>query len=307
MKHEAAPELTGDSYLTVREVAAYLHLNEKKIYALVKDGAIPATKAAGKWLFPRRLVDEWLMESTHGGVLTDRLIVTGSDDPLLATAVALLAAEVGHTALISICPTGTRMGLELLSRRRANLCAIHWGQDTLADRLHTQIVRQYPGHTSWALVRMARREQGVMVRPDLMGTGVTLDELIGGKQRWAFRQEGSGSQHFFQTALFNQQVTLDGKAVVATALSERHAASLIVQGQADCAPGVRSAASEFGLKFLPLGWECFDLVLPQGVYFRNLFQQLLAVLGGQTLRDIAASLHGYDLELLGRVISIPSD
>ena len=51
--------------MSVRQVAEYLHLNEKKIYALVSEGGIPATKVTGKWMFPRELVDRWMLDSSH--------------------------------------------------------------------------------------------------------------------------------------------------------------------------------------------------------------------------------------------------
>ena len=70
-----------DVFMNVKQVAEYLHLNEKKIYALVNEGQIPATKITGKWMFPRELIDRWMLDSTHGGLLTDRLILGGSDDP----------------------------------------------------------------------------------------------------------------------------------------------------------------------------------------------------------------------------------
>ncbi len=294
------------AFLTVREVAEYLHLNEKKIYALVKEGAIPATKAAGKWLFPRRLVDEWLLESTHGGVLSDRLIVGGSDDPLLAAAVAELAARLQGSALVALAPTGTRLGLALLSQRRANVCGIHWGPAAAADRRHAQLVRGFPGFRDWTLVRVARREQGVLLGPSTAGAA-SLDDVVAAGVRWAMRQEGAGSQHFLSLALSERGLAVDESGVVGRALTERHAAASVAQGRADCAPGVRSAAAEFGLGFLPLGWECFDLVLPKAVYFRNLFQQLLDVLRGAPTGGLAAALNGYDLEPLGRVVTIPEE
>ena len=34
-------------YLTTREVAKYLRLNEKKVYALVADGQLPAARISG--------------------------------------------------------------------------------------------------------------------------------------------------------------------------------------------------------------------------------------------------------------------
>lgn len=296
----------AEIFLTVREVAEHLHLNEKKIYALVKEGAIPATKAAGKWLFPRRLVDEWLLESTHGGVLADRLIVGGSDDPLLTAAVAELAARLQGSALVALAPTGTRLGLALLSQRRANVCGIHWGPAAAADRRHAQLVRGFPGFRDWTMVRLARREQGVLLGAAAAGAA-ELGSLVAPSVRWAMRQEGAGSQHFLSLALTERGLAVDDASVVGLALTERHAAASVAQGRADCAPGVRSAAAEFGLGFLPLGWECFDLVLPKAVYFRNLFQQLLDVLRGAPTGGLAAALNGYDLEPLGRVIPIPEE
>ena len=290
--------------LTVREVAAYLRVNEKKVYELVKEGALPGTKAAGKWLFPLRLVEAWLLESAHGGVLTDRLLVAGSDDPLLAIALALLAADVGNAALVAISPTGTRPGLELLSRRRADVCGIHWGSAQRSDAQHWRLVRAHAGHASWTLVRMAHREQGVMVSPRVAGRQ-TLEELATPERRWVLRQSGAGSQHFLQSTFQDRGLKLAALTVADTALTERHAASLVVQGRADCAPGVRSAAAEFGLPFLALGWESFDLVLPQAVYFRRLFQDLLALIGSERGRALAATLGGYDLKPLGQLVIDP--
>ena len=65
---EAPPE--PSRFMNVREVARYLQVNEKKVYALVSEGSIPATRLTGKWLFPRDLVDQWMLESSHGGLLT---------------------------------------------------------------------------------------------------------------------------------------------------------------------------------------------------------------------------------------------
>ena len=53
-------------YMSVKQVADYLSLNEKKIYALASEGRIPATKVTGKWMFPRELVDRWMLETSHG-------------------------------------------------------------------------------------------------------------------------------------------------------------------------------------------------------------------------------------------------
>ena len=51
-------------HLTTREVARYLRLNEKKVYALIAARKLPGTRVSGKWLFPKALIDGWLKERT---------------------------------------------------------------------------------------------------------------------------------------------------------------------------------------------------------------------------------------------------
>ena len=70
----------GSRFMSVHEVAGYLQINEKKVYALAAEGRIPGTKVTGKWLFPRDLVDQWLTQSSHGGVFTDRLVIAGEGE-----------------------------------------------------------------------------------------------------------------------------------------------------------------------------------------------------------------------------------
>ena len=73
-------------------------------------------------------------------------------------------------------------------------------------------------------------------------------------------------------------------------------------GIADAAPGARAAAVEYGLKFLPVGWECFDLALPRGIWFRRLLQELLARLRSKACLALAESLTGYDLAQSGELV-----
>lgn len=119
-----------DVFMSVKQVAEYLHLNEKKVYALINEGNIPATKITGKWMFPRELIDRWMYDSAHGGLLTDRLVIGGSDDPLLYRIILQFAQDTGAHALINYAPTGTRLGLELLQNNRLDTCCMHWAPTT---------------------------------------------------------------------------------------------------------------------------------------------------------------------------------
>jgi len=290
-------------FMGVREVAAYLDIHEKKAYALAAEGVIPATKVTGKWLFPRDLVDQWMLESAHGGVLADRLIVAGSDDPLLYRAIMQLASEVQAGAMISYTNTGTQLGLSLLARRRADVCGMHWGPAAESQQRHLAVVRQYPPHRDWVVQRAFYREQGLILAPRLRSATRDASELFHANIRWVMRQEGAGSQRFLREVLAQHGVDPSSLHATAHAHSEREAAALVAMDQADVAPGARAAATEFGLEFLPIGWEAFDLVLRRGVYFRHLFQKMAEALSAPACRRWALLLGGYDYSDAGKLIA----
>jgi len=291
--------------MNVREVARYLQVNEKKVYALVNDGRIPATRLTGKWLFPRDLVDQWMLESSHGGLLTDRMVIAGSDDPVLYRALMMLSSELRGQALISHAATGTQLGLALLAGRRADVCALHWGPEAESGQRHPALLRPYPQHKDWVLVRLYRREQGLIMSPGLSAGRSRLEQLFTPEVRWATRQEGAGSHRFLQEILALHNIDPAGRRITARAYSERDAAAAIAMGQADVAPGIRAAATEFGLEFQPIGWEAFDLALSRGMFFRTLFRKLLEQLRGTECQRLVQLFGGYDLSELGALVWSP--
>ena len=76
--------------MNTRQVAGYLGINEKKVYALAKAKKIPCTRVTGKWMFPRKLIDAWIEQSAARPqareIPTEArgfLLAAGSDDPSL--------------------------------------------------------------------------------------------------------------------------------------------------------------------------------------------------------------------------------
>jgi len=295
-------EDTGLVYMSVKQVASYLNLNEKKIYALVSDNLIPATKITGKWMFPRELIDKWMLDSSHGGLLTDRLIVSGSDDPLLYRIVLEYAAATGSYALISYSPTATQLGLSLLESRRVDVCGIHWGPDTESHIRHPALLKQHSEANNWVLIHAFRREQGLMLKANSVLQNQTIKEIISSPLRWSLRQSGAGAQRFLMERLSLYNLNADDLNSVNTALSEREAAASIAMDITDIAPGVRAAATEYGLGFVPFGWESFDLVIPKQIWFRRLFQELIIRMKSLSSQKLAETLSGYDLSRTGELV-----
>lgn len=287
-------------FMSVREVADYLQVNEKKVYALAAEGKIPGTKVTGKWLFPRDLVDQWLTRSSHGGVFTDRLLVTGADDPLTSRLASSLCAEMDGRALVAYTPSGTRLGLKLLAAERCDAALLHWGPVEESDMRHPALIRGFPEHGRWVLVRAFRREQGLMLAPGVSGDDAS--EILARGPRVAARTEGSGTGRFFDEAVARARVAPESLAVTARVRTDRECAELLRRGEADVAPASRAAATESGLGFASVGWEAVDLALPKGLYFRTLLQHLLDAFKADDTFLLAERLGGYDFPDSGRLV-----
>jgi excisionase family DNA binding protein len=52
----------GDHILTVKEVAAFLKVNDRTVYRLATDGKIPAFKVGASWRFKQAELEAWIEE-----------------------------------------------------------------------------------------------------------------------------------------------------------------------------------------------------------------------------------------------------
>jgi putative molybdopterin biosynthesis protein len=123
--------------LTTREVAGLLRIRERKVYDLVASGEIPHVRVTGKLLFPRALLDAWLVRHSESRQITPRVwpdIVAGSHDPLLDW--ALREAGSGLATFFD----GSLDGLERLAQGDALMAGLHLVED--GDRWNVGHIEQ---------------------------------------------------------------------------------------------------------------------------------------------------------------------
>lgn len=293
---------TASAFLTVPELAQLLHVNEKKIYQLAGCGEIPGTKVTGKWIFPRRLIDDWLLENSHGGVMHDRLLMAGSDDRLVHQICNHTAIDWQQQALVSYSPSGTRHGLRMLDTGRIDACFINWGASEDSARRHLGLLRCYRNHASWVIVRCLQRDQGLIMGQNLTTGEATskrddkLQSLVSNQDlRWAMRQNDSGTERLLEDlcATFGQNLA---RLTVSTHCnSETSAAAAVNTRAADLCCGLQSTAKEFNLDFLSAATVSLDLVMSRKTYFRTLMQDFIKRLQDDSARSMAMQLGGYTL------------
>ncbi len=290
--------------MTTSEAAAYVRLGERKLYELVTSGAIPCSKVAGKWLFPRHELDLWVLSGLArptGMIAADPPpIVGGSQDDLLEW--TLRESGSGLASLTE----GTARGVDRLQRGEVIAAAIHFHSDAIssdsADEANIATVRAMPGLHDAVLVAFARREQGLLVAsgnpkhlhslPDVLATGAQM----------AVRQRGAGAQMLLDVLIRRAGAGhKDLRRLEPPCLTGPDLAAAIRSGKADCGIATRAAAKSAGLDFVPLLWENFDLLMRQRSYFRPQIQALINFIGQKRLKQRAAELTGYDATSAGQI------
>ncbi|MCC5971797.1 MAG: helix-turn-helix transcriptional regulator [Pararhodobacter sp.] len=284
--------------MTTPEVADYLRVKERTIYEMVARQTIPYSRATGKLLFPRRLIDAWLEAQTElpaSGIAPAPPIYAGSNDPLLEW--ALRQSGSG----LAVLARGSVQGLEDLAAGRAVMAGFHL-LDPDSGRWNLSAAQAHLPGTSHVLIHWARRTQGLITAPD-NPLGITgLRDAVTRDLRFATRTEGAGSQRLLDVLLSREGLS-PADITTADRPAETHAdlAALIETDEADCGLGLQAAAGHLG--FLPLvADESFDLAMTRRDYFEPPVQTLLAFARSDAFVRRAAHLGGYDLADLGRVL-----
>ena len=288
-------------FLTTSEAADYVRLGERKLYELVTAGAIPCSKVAGKWLFPRHELDLWVLSGLArpvGMVTADPpLIVGGSQDDLLEW--ALRESGSGLASLTE----GTARGVERLQRGEVIAAAIHFHSDAVSDDDgNIAAVRAIPGLHDAVLVGLARREQGLLLPAGNPKQLHGLADVLASGAKMAVRQPGAGAQMLLEVLLARAGAAPnDLHRLEPPCLTGPDLAAAIRAGKADCGVATRAAARAADLDFVPLLSENFDLLMRQRSYFRPSIQALIGFLGERRLKQRAAELTGYDTAPAGQI------
>lgn len=286
--------------MNTAEVARYLDVQPRKIYELVGKGEIPCSRVTGKWLFPKSLIDLWVLQ---GNIYPHPLpaappppVIAGSHDPLLAWAAGESGCEL---ALLS---QGSRDGLQRLAAQQAVVAGMHL-LDADSGDYNLPAVQQTLRSRPVVVIHWAWRRQGLLL-PQGNPRGVTgLADVADRQLRFAHRQAAAGSRLLLEQLLAKEGRTPESlEGLARPAHSETEVALTVADGRADAGLAIEAAARQQRLDFLPLWRERFDLALTRRDYFEAPFQTLLAFSRTPDFAERAAGLGGYDVAETGRVL-----
>jgi len=224
---------------------------------------------------------------------TNLLRFSGSHDPVIAW-LATHFGEIAPGYTLQLQFTGSLGGLIALAEGQAEIAGCHlWDQET--DTYNVPFIRRVLPGRRVALIRLAYRRLGLIV-PAGNPAGIQgLKDLKQSHLRFINRQAGSGTRVWLDAALHRLGISADEiRGFHDEKMTHSEVARAVAEGQADVGVGLEAAALAYNLGFVLLIREQYDLAIP-GEHFASLaMQQLVEWLRGKAVRDLFASLGGYE-------------
>lgn len=289
--------------MTTREVAAYLRIKERKVYDLVATGEIPVSRATGKLLFPRDLVEAWVRRRVDykgdaGPLLPRPMVFAGSHDPLLDWALRESRSEIATFF------DGSLDGLRRLAAGRVIGAGVHLFEpedgDLGGSGWNVGHVERLLAGEPVVLMEWARRRQGLVVPAGNPHGIARILDLAG--RRVVARQPGAGSRVLLDHLLAASGLAAGAVALLdAPARSEADVALAVAEGRADAGLAIEGVARQYRLDFVPMVDERYDLALWRRDIFEPPIQRFLAFARTAAFRERAASLGGYDVSGFGMI------
>jgi putative molybdopterin biosynthesis protein len=227
------------------------------------------------------------------------LVVAGCDPalPLLESPLGLLDPAVGFTWWP--CPSQEALGLAaegLVHAAGAHLRGrgSEYNIGPAADLLPKG--GEVIGFCSW--------REGLVLRPELAGAVCGVGDVARRGLRLVNREPGAEARSVLDRELADLGIDasqLPGYGSRAT--GHLQVAAAVAAGLADAGVASEPAALAYGLAFVPLTTERFDLVIPAAQFGTREVQCLLKVLASPWLLDQLASLPGYDPARCGERIA----
>ena len=296
-------EHTDNVYLTTQEVADLLRVKQRKVYDLVSREQIPCSRVTGKLLFPRDEILAMIEQQSRSGatevysadVEHNQLppIILGSHDPLLEAALKACGSSMPTLIEHSLA------GLDRFEKGEGVATGLHvyepeagkWNVSGVTERFASRPV---------VLLTWAMRSRGLLVNPDMAERIKGMTDLAG--RRLAVRQKGSGSYSLLEHLLMSHcGLLINDIEQQSEAFSETDAAIQVLEGKADVTLGLSAFASRFGLEFVPVIEERFDLLIDRRAFFEAQFQTLVKYTQTPAFQLLLAEFPGYRTDSIWQV------
>ncbi len=238
--------------------------------------------------------------------LNNTLVVIGSHDPLLDELGDFMHVE-NKEVYMSSAHVGSMGGIMALRRGEAHAAGCHL-LDTNTGEYNKSFLKKYFPKGGVKLVRCVGRQQGLMLPAGNPQNIQKFADIAKPGIRYVNRQKGSGTRILSDYLCRKEKI--DTTAVYGydrEELTHTSVAAQIANGSADAGMGIYSAAKLYGLDFIPICIEEYDLLVPDQAWDTPMVRQMIAALKSDDFREKLLSMGGYTVENCGECIQWDKD
>ncbi|MCB0028976.1 MAG: GntR family transcriptional regulator [Anaerolineales bacterium] len=197
---------------------------------------------------------------------------------------------------------GSLGGLMALARGTADFAGVHL-YDQASDSYNRPFVERILPGRRVALVTLAYRDLGLILPPGNPLGMATIADLANPEVVWVNRQAGSGTRVWLDVQLRQNAIKPDSLQGYADEKSTHlQVAQAIESGAANAGLGIYAAAVAYGLDFVPLTQEIYQLVILADVWHTAACQAMLAILNTDEFKTSVHALGGYDTSATGELL-----
>ena len=233
--------------------------------------------------------------------LKNTLVVIGSHDPLLDELANMLHTD-DRKLYMSSSHVGSMGGIMAMRRGESHAAGCHL-LDTETGEYNLAFMRKYFPDHSVHLIRCVGRQQGLMLAKGNPLKIEKFENIARDNVRYVNRQKGSGTRiltdYLCKTNGVNEKTIYGYER---EELTHTSVAAQIASGSADAGMGIYSAAQLYGLDFLPICIEEYDLIIPDHAWNTPMVRQLIETMKSEKFREKILSMGGYTLERPGEEI-----
>lgn len=262
-------------------------------------GRTVAAPAAGEmWQFPEfdaLAAGERRVKELSGGQRLERLAVAGCDPAMSLLGRHLLRERVEMIAT----PRNSARALELLQGGWVHVAGTHRREAGEGESNEGVVRRVFP-RGDVALYSLAVWEQGLVVGRGNPKQIRGVEDLARKEVKLVNREPGAGSRLLLDLELARLGIGPEKvRGYGDCASGHLQAALKVKRGEADCCVAPRAAARLYGLDFVPLWTERYDLAIRREDLGLAAVERLLEVLQKPGFRGEMEALGGYDARAAG--------
>ena len=232
--------------------------------------------------------------------LKNTLVAIGSHDPLLDEISNFLHRKYPDLYMAS-SHVGSMGGIMAVRRGETHMAGIHL-LDEKDGTYNTSFVQKYFPKGGVRIIECVGRTQGIMVAAGNPKNITNINSLKTPGIRYVNRQKGSGTRILIDYLC--KQEKIDTSAIYGYDREEfthTSVAAQIASGSADAGMGIYSAARLYGLDFIPICIEQYDLLIPDSAWESDVVQKVIEILKSEEFSQKLTEMGGYTLEHPGEV------